>query len=470
LAFIQASDKYYLASLQQSPKTSISTSIGSEQECIPVEKILNSSVLEMVPYQRIIHFHFLCQTNSTLTCFVDKNYLCLCTKDHHANCMEFSRERNFQCPLNNYCANRGHCLQDHPTCPSTKICLCPNCFFGHQCQFYAKGLGSTLDEILGYEFKRNTLLCKQPITVKVSAIVTMSLFVIGIINSILSIITFSRKKSQEVGCGIYLLGSSITSLITIILFTLKFWLLFFSNQDHYNQRNQQLIFKGNCYIEPVLKIFLYLDNWLNACVAIERTISVLQGIKFNKIRSKRVAPWITFLVFVIITCLFIPQLIHLYVFDDEIEEKSWCVVKYTPWLQIYSTTLIFFHYFAPFSINIFSPIFVIIITSLQRARLQVDRSFWVHLKFKIKEQRHILMSPAIIVCLTLPNLIISMILDCKKSSRLLWFYLIGYFFSFCPAALVFMIFVLPSRLYKDQFNQLLARIRRRFQRFRLNSC
>ncbi len=66
------------------------------------------------------------------------------------------------------------------------------------------------------------------------------------------------------------------------------------------------------------------------------------------------------------------------------------------------------------------------------------------------------MSPIIIVYLTLPYLIISMILDCKKSSRLFSFYLIGYFLSFCPATFVFMIFVLPSPLYKDQFNQLRA--------------
>jgi hypothetical protein len=466
LVFIQIKDKYYLAVLQQSPMTGISTSIGSEQECTPVEQLLNSSILEMVPYQRIVHFHLLCQTRSKLPCFIDEVYLCLCTKDYHANCLKFNRQRNFQCPLDTYCANRGYCLQDHPTCPSTKICLCPNCFFGNQCQFYAKGLGSTLDEILGYEFKRNTLLSKQPIAVKVSAVVTMLLFGIGIINSILSIITFSRKKSQEVGCGIYLFGSSITSLITIILFTLKFWLLFFSSQTYYGQLDQQIIFRENCYIEPLLKIFLYLDNWLNACVAIERAISVVQGITFNKNRSKRMAPWIMLLIFVIIICLLIPQLIHLHIFNDEIEERSWCVVKYTPSLQIYSTTLIFFHYFAPFCINIFSPIFIIIITALQRSRIQVDRSFWIHLKLKIKEQRHILMSPIIIVCLTLPNLIISMILDCKKSSRLLSFYLLGYYLSFCPAALVFMIFVLPSPLYNGQFNQLRAHIRTRFERIR----
>ncbi|CAF1022256.1 unnamed protein product [Adineta steineri] len=40
----------------------------------------------------------------------------------------------------------------------------PACFFGDECQFYTKGLGSTLDEILGYELKRNTILSKQFIT------------------------------------------------------------------------------------------------------------------------------------------------------------------------------------------------------------------------------------------------------------------------------------------------------------------
>ncbi|CAF0973974.1 unnamed protein product [Adineta steineri] len=42
----------------------------------------------------------------------------------------------------------------------------PAYFFGDECQFYTKGLGSTLDEILGYELKRNTILPKQFITVR----------------------------------------------------------------------------------------------------------------------------------------------------------------------------------------------------------------------------------------------------------------------------------------------------------------
>ncbi|CAF1314309.1 unnamed protein product [Adineta steineri] len=44
-----------------------------------------------------------------------------------------------------------------------------SCFFGDECQFYTKGLDPTLDEILDYELKRNTILSKQ--FIKVSLIV-----------------------------------------------------------------------------------------------------------------------------------------------------------------------------------------------------------------------------------------------------------------------------------------------------------
>ncbi|CAF4997240.1 unnamed protein product, partial [Rotaria socialis] len=43
-----------------------------------------------------------------------------------------------------------------------QLFVCTDCFFGHQCQFYAKGLGLTLDEILGYEIKHNLIFTEQP--------------------------------------------------------------------------------------------------------------------------------------------------------------------------------------------------------------------------------------------------------------------------------------------------------------------
>ncbi|CAF1301150.1 unnamed protein product [Adineta steineri] len=191
IVIIQSSGKYYLAVLQQSLQTDISTLIQPSQECIATEQLLNATVTKMVPYRRILFFHILCHTRTDLICFIDPAYLCLCTNDHHANCMEFKRDRNFQCKLKKYCANGAQCVQDHPTCPSTRICICPACFFGNECQFYTKGLGSTLDEILGYELKRNTILSKQPITVKVSAAITMIIFATSITKGWLWNISFS---------------------------------------------------------------------------------------------------------------------------------------------------------------------------------------------------------------------------------------------------------------------------------------
>jgi hypothetical protein len=391
-------------------------------------------------------------------CFIDKDYLCLCTNEHHANCLKFKQQRNFTCSSNNYCENDGKCLQDHPTCPSTKICLCPNCFFGNRCQFYAKGLGSTLDEILGYEFKRNTILSKQPTTVQVAATITLMLFVIGLINSILSIIIFSRTKSKEIGAGIYLLASSVTSLLTSIALVFKFWFLFHSHQDSKDLKN---ILKGNCFgIEPTLKLFLYLDAWLNACVAVERTMTVIKGVNFDKQLSRKIAPWVISILILTIIALFIPQLIYLYIFNDEMEERSWCVVTYTKWLASYSSTLIFVHYFVPLAINVISIPCIMIITARQRSKSRSNHTFWLHLRARISKNKHLIISSTMIICLTLPHLIISIILDCQKSSNLFWFYLTGYYLSFCPATFVFIIFVLPTGLYRQEFHEFIADMRK----------
>jgi hypothetical protein len=104
-----------------------------------------------------------------------------------------------------------------------------------------------------------------------------------------------------------------------------------------------------------------------------------------------------------------------------------------------------------------------VIAARQRAATQTNRSFWNHLQLKIRKNKHILISSAIIICLTLPYLIISIILDCQKASYLLWFYLIGYFLSFCPAAFIFIIFILPSPLYRTELTALISRIRRRWK-------
>ena len=464
IVMIKSNEKFYLAVVQHIPKSNLFTSINPTRECRSIEHVLNSTLMKLPRFQRIKYYHIPCQTNLQLTCFLDEGYLCLCTDDYQTNCLNFEREKSLHCSSSHHCTNEAQCLQDHPTCPSAIICVCHKCFFGNQCQFYAKGFGLTLDEILGYEIKHNVFLTEQTIPVKFSAIITMIMFIIGFINGIFSILTFNNKTAQEMGCGLYLLASSITSLIIVILFTFKFWFLLLSYMDFFAQ---YFILYTNCmFIEPLLKILLYTDNWLNGCVAVERASAVLKGISFDKKKSKDTAKWIIILIILINIILLIPQLSSLHLFNDKQEGRTWCVILYSSKLHIYNSFLIFFHFFTPFMINFFSAIFIIIATARQRITTQTKQLYIKQFKNKLNQHKHLLISPIILIILSLPRLIISFTLDCRKTSEHFWLYLIGYFVSFMPSVFVFVVFVLPSAVFKKSFKQAIFRSRQRTPLFK----
>ncbi|CAF1340785.1 unnamed protein product [Rotaria sordida] len=106
------------------------------------------------------------------------------------------------------------------------------------------------------------------------------MFAIAIVNGILSIITFRTKQSLQIGSGLYLLASSITSFLTMTLFTAKFVLLLLSQISIITN---YYFLKSNCLcLDMFMKSFLAIGDWLNACVSIERTLAIRLEISFNK--------------------------------------------------------------------------------------------------------------------------------------------------------------------------------------------
>lgn len=51
-----------------------------------------------------------------------------------------------------------------------------------------------------------------------------------------------------------------------------------------------------------------------------------------------------------------------------------------------------------------------------------------------------------------------------RSLREQWLYLIGYFVSFISSMLTFIVFVLPSTIYKTEFNTVIEQTIKRFLR------
>jgi hypothetical protein len=388
--------------------------------------------------------------------------MCLCTTEHDANCFLFDHKINFLCKKNVHCQNGAECLQDHPVCPSTTICVCADCFFGDRCQFYAKGIGLTLDDILRYAIRPNRSFSNQSRSIKVSAAVTMILFVAGWINSMLSLLAFQSRDSREVGCGIYLFASSITSALTVTMLVIRFWFAVFIQIDLSISR--PVLRVGCLLIEPILKLFLCMDNWLHACVAIERAVNVFKGLYFNKLRSKYVARWVIFLLPFFIIGSNIHQSLSRDLFDDQDEQRVWCVTLYSRSLYNYSTAILFFHFLTPFCANIFSALFIILTIVRQRAGIRTRKSYNQHLREHLYQHKQLIISPLILVILSCPLFIISLLSGCVRTSRNSWLYLSGYFISFIPSASAFIVFVLPSELYKKAFKESIQRWRRLISR------
>ena len=350
---------------------------------------------------------------------------------------------------------------------------------GDRCDFYVKGIGLTLDDILRDELRSNTTLNHQSVSIKISGALTILMLVAGLINSILSLITFQSKACRQVGCGMYLLASSVSSFLAISMFTIKFWFIVLAQ---INVSTSLSVLRGGCIsIEVILKYFLYLDSWFNACVAVERALQIFKGVNFDKKKSKHLARRIIFILPFCIIGTLMHEIIYrdLFVYPKEtdktdeqntIENKIVagttkryvsCVTHYSPAVQNYNTAILFIHLLVPFLANLFSALFIIFGAARQRSTTRTDQTFSALVRQQFNEHKQLIISPVILLVLSIPRLIISLLPGCVKTSEMLWLYLSAYFISFIPSMLIFLIFVVPSELYMKTFKQSFHSARRR---------
>ena len=451
LVFVQFSTTYYLAIVQENYTKPLSTSsiVSSDRRCYHVHDLLNSTIANYHPLRRIKHYPRLCNETKDLVCFYDESLMCICTIDRFSNCFKFNSIRNTTCVYENPCEKNGHCFQDSPTCPSVVQCICSECYYGRRCQFSTVGLGVSLDAILGYEIQPKLSFSQQYSSVKISAILTSVLFVIGIISNIMSLLTFQRRQCRIVGCGIYLLALSITSLLTTIMFMMKFWFLYLIQTRAFTDLNFLHI---NCLL---MEMFTYgclsITNWLSACVAVERTLSVILAVKFNKTKSKKASIWVIPFVACSIALTYLPDSLHRVLIEDEIEERQWCIIRSSTSIERFNSINLLFHSITPFVINGTSTIILIRGKSRTHSAANQEQSYVQYLLKHLRDLKHLIIAPTILVLFSVPRLILAFLPGCMKSNEDLLIYLASYFISFIPPLLTFPIFVLPFRLYRNEF-------------------
>ena len=82
--------------------------------------------------------------------------------------------------------------------------------------------------------------------------------VAGLLDNVLSTMTFTNKVVREVVCDLYLLDSSITILLTMLMFRLKFFILLLEQMTIVANRSL-LLFQRHS-IDFLLRVGLYIDQ------------------------------------------------------------------------------------------------------------------------------------------------------------------------------------------------------------------
>ncbi|CAF1221605.1 unnamed protein product [Adineta ricciae] len=465
---------YYLTAVQLNNERSaqLKHQIHPSDRCPHVSKLFNRTIAEHQLIRRIKYYHVPCQQLSrNLSCFYDEFHLCLCQSFGHqrvANCFEFDHQLKMDCAGQNGCENGADCFQDAPKCAQTSICDCKKCFYGRLCQFRTDAFSLTLDAILGYHILPGISLTDQPMAVKIGLALTIIMTVAGVVNGILCLITFQSKKLREVGCGIYLLVSSVTTLLTVTAFALKFGILVSAQTG--TIQNQSFLRVQCSLMEFLVRLSLYMEQWLNACVASERAMTTISGTGFNKKKSTKIAKRmiIILLLFTVVSDIHDP--FHRFLLIDNDSDNGgdergriWCITRYPPFLQTFDRVIQAFHTLTPFFISFISVLIIIVATTRQRGMAQNQQPYHVHLRYQLRNHRHVLVAPVVLIILTVPRLIIALVSGCLRSAQLSWLFFAGYFLAFSPPMVTFLVFVMPSKLYMQEFKDTIRKYRLRWK-------
>ena len=91
----------------------------------------------------IFEYHLLC--DSSLMCFHDDSYICICDEDYHAECFRYDSTLD---KCNDKCRNNGQCIHGDLDNQKDFVCLCPHCYHGSICQHNTELFSFTLETLL----------------------------------------------------------------------------------------------------------------------------------------------------------------------------------------------------------------------------------------------------------------------------------------------------------------------------------
>jgi len=253
----------YLSSRQ--PVHTIDTIVRLENSIPYIDQIFNSTILNLVHIERVKFYQRPCKEYPNLVGFHDEVYMCLCNRHRLPECFVLIHDIDRCSSMNNYCQNKGLCLQDNEfRNPLGFICVCDQCFFGDLCQFTTSQYSVSLDALIGQLIALHTPIYRQPTSVQLYLILAILFVIIGLSLNSITITLFSVcTKLRAVESSLYIMASSIFGICSASMLCIKFISIIFLPRMGTSQL-------GCASMEYLLKLFPTICDWLNAFVSLER--------------------------------------------------------------------------------------------------------------------------------------------------------------------------------------------------------
>ncbi|CAF3864961.1 unnamed protein product [Rotaria magnacalcarata] len=429
--------------------TEINTEIRSTGRCRSINELFNKTVISQPPLRRVKNYQRPC-LEQQLRCFYDDSLMCLCDETNHTNCFNFETAPSNA--LSPKCSGRGLYFQDNEICPQMAVCICEPCNYGSTCQYSMGGYSLSLDAIIGsFIIPTTTNIFQQHIVIRITVLVLSLLFLVGVICNIIGIFTFTQSATHESGCGLFLLVSSLIGFLTMIVLIVKVITMLVIKQTNISCSLMEFLLKwwsGSC-------------EWLNACVAIDRTWAVIHSVNYSRAKSKKRARWMILFVLMLIAVLSSPELIFRRMVLDRNDEQKWCVLtlnsdrRFLFTLNSIGNILMFL---LPLAFNLISCIVIIQRHVCFNAGNRGLSMLLKQIKKSIILHKHIVIAPMILGCLALPRVIFSFIFVCKKLDRQPYISFFAYCMSLIPPIAVLFAFILPSETYRTACHKIIKRI------------
>jgi hypothetical protein len=306
---------------------------------------------------------------------------------------------------------------------------------------------TTFDSLLGNSIVENVALSEMPIIVKIVVVVVVLMALFGLIGNSMCFLVFLHEDAHKTGCGYYLLCSSIINQIGLFILGTKLFFVIL-------MPSSPLI--ACIILEYSLKYFPHVSDWISATITIERAITVIKGIRFDKRRSVRMSKFviITILLSVAISLIHIIFIYELVVNPFSLNSFSCIKVMNSRIAEIYEPTINIIQLIFPTLIHIISILTFLINIARRKSSSLTYNMDAKKITFRqiVKEQliayKPFVIGPLFIVCLLLPRLIVSFAFACVRHSWQQYLYLAGYLVSFIPLTGTIFIFVLPSPIYR----------------------